>query len=422
MGTTQIIAILIFVLTMLAIMTERVHRMTAALAGAVVMIVLGVMDIETSVKYIDAETICILVSMMIFVAVVKKSGLFEYIAIKAAKLSGGRPWVIMISFMLITAVLSAFLDNVTTVLLVGPMTFAVTKALKLDPVPFIITEIMASNIGGTGTLIGDPPNIMIGSSAHLSFGDFILNVGPPVLVVLGATVASFYLIYGRKYPKVAEDFQELMVMDETKKILDRPLMIKSVVMIVLLITAFSCQDLLGLSSSVIALFFAVVMLLIGKQEIDRVIDEVEWPSIVFFIGLFIVVGGLQDCGVISMLANVIVDATAGRPVLTMIIVLWSSALLSSFLDNIPFVATMIPLILTMESMGVAIEPLWWALSLGACLGGNGTLIGASANVVLSGIAARQGYHVRFKEYMKVGFPLMLMSVGICTAYLCLRFS
>lgn len=422
MGTTQIIAILIFVLTMLAIMTERVHRMTAALAGAVVMIVLGVMDIETSIKYIDADTICILVSMMIFVAVVKKSGLFEYIAVKAAKLSGGRPWVIMISFMLITAVLSAFLDNVTTVLLVGPMTFAVTKALKLDPVPFIITEIMASNIGGTGTLIGDPPNIMIGSSAHLSFVDFILNVGPPVLVVLGATITSFYFIYGRKYPKVAEDFQELMIMDESKKIRDRTLMIKSVVMIVLLITAFSCQDLLGLSSAVIALFFAVVMLLIGKQEIDRVIDEVEWPSIVFFIGLFIVVGGLQDSGVISLLANLIVDATAGRPVMTMIIVLWSSALLSSFLDNIPFVATMIPLILTMESMGVTIEPLWWALSLGACLGGNGTLIGASANVVLSGIAARQGYHVRFREYMKVGFPLMLMSVGICTAYLCLRFS
>ena len=422
MGTTQIIAILIFVLTMLAIMTERVHRMTAALAGAVVMIVLGVMDIETSIKYIDADTICILVSMMIFVAVVKKSGLFEYIAVKAAKLSGGRPWVIMISFMLITAVLSAFLDNVTTVLLVGPMTFAVTKALKLDPVPFIITEIMASNIGGTGTLIGDPPNIMIGSSAHLSFVDFILNVGPPVLVVLGATITSFYFIYGRKYPKVAEDFQELMIMDESKKIRDRTLMIKSVVMIVLLITAFSCQDLLGLSSAIIALFFAVVMLLIGKQEIDRVIDEVEWPSIVFFIGLFIVVGGLQDSGVISLLANLIVDATAGRPVMTMIIVLWSSALLSSFLDNIPFVATMIPLILTMESMGVAIEPLWWALSLGACLGGNGTLIGASANVVLSGIAARQGYHVRFREYMKVGFPLMLMSVGICTAYLCLRFS
>ena len=422
MGTTQIIAILIFVLTMLAIMTERVHRMTAALAGAVVMIVLGVMDIETSIKYIDADTICILVSMMIFVAVVKKSGLFEYIAVKAAKLSGGRPWVIMISFMLITAALSAFLDNVTTVLLVGPMTFAVTKALKLDPVPFIITEIMASNIGGTGTLIGDPPNIMIGSSAHLSFVDFILNVGPPVLLVLGATITSFYFIYGRKYPKVAEDFQELMIMDESKKIRDRTLMIKSVVMIVLLITAFSCQDLLGLSSAIIALFFAVVMLLIGKQEIDRVIDEVEWPSIVFFIGLFIVVGGLQDSGVISLLANLIVDATAGRPVMTMIIVLWSSALLSSFLDNIPFVATMIPLILTIESMGVTIEPLWWALSLGACLGGNGTLIGASANVVLSGIAARQGYHVRFREYMKVGFPLMLMSVGICTAYLCLRFS
>ncbi len=422
MNTTQILSIVIFCSTMLAIMTERVHRMTAALAGAVAVIVLGVMDIETSLHYIDADTICILVSMMIFVAVVKKSGLFEYIAIKSAKLSGGRPWVIMVAFMLITALLSAFLDNVTTVLLVGPMTFAVTKALKLDPVPFIITQIMASNIGGTGTLIGDPPNIMIGSSAKLSFVDFILNVGPPVLIVLGTTVLMFYIIYGRKYPKVAEDFRELMAMDEGRKILDRPLMIKSIAMIALLVTAFSCQDLLGLSSAVIALIFAVVMLLIGKQEVNRVIDEVEWPSIVFFVGLFIVVGGLQDSGVISLMANVIVEVTAGRPVMTMIIVLWASAILSSFLDNIPFVATMIPLILTMETMGVTVEPLWWALSLGACLGGNGTLIGASANVVLSGIAARQGYYVRFQDYMKVGFPLMLMSVGICTAYLYLRFA
>ena len=421
MTTTQVIAILIFLLTMTMIMTERVHRMTAALMGAVIMIILGVMDVETSVRYIDADTIIILVSMMIFVGVVKKSGLFEYIAIKAAKLSGGRPWVIMVSFMLITAFLSAFLDNVTTVLLVGPMTFAVTKALNLHPVPFIITEIMASNIGGTGTLIGDPPNIMIGSSAGLSFMDFILNVGPPVLMVLGMTILMFYLIYGRKFPKVAEDFHLLMEMNENSKILDRSLMIKSVVMIILLITAFSLQDVIGLSSSVIALSFAVVMLLIGRQEIDRVIDQVEWPSIVFFIGLFIVVGGLQESGVIALLADAIVGATAGRPVMTMIIVLWTSALLSSFLDNIPFVATMIPLILTMESMGIAVEPLWWALSLGACLGGNGTLIGASANVVLSGIAARQGYHVRFKEYMKVGFPLMLMSVGLCTVYLLIRF-
>ncbi|MBQ1303056.1 MAG: sodium:proton antiporter, partial [Firmicutes bacterium] len=215
---------------------------------------------------------------------------------------------------------------------------------------------------------------------------------------------------------------ELMAMDEGRKILDRPLMIKSIAMIALLVTAFSCQDLLGLSSAVIALIFAVVMLLIGKQEVNRIIDEVEWPSIVFFVGLFIVVGGLQDSGVISLMANVIVEVTAGRPVMTMIIVLWASAILSSFLDNIPFVATMIPLILTMETMGVTVEPLWWALSLGACLGGNGTLIGASANVVLSGIAARQGYYVRFQDYMKVGFPLMLMSVGICTLYLLLRFA
>ncbi|MBQ3389459.1 MAG: ArsB/NhaD family transporter [Firmicutes bacterium] len=422
MDTTQIIAIFIFAFTMFAIMTEKVHRMTAALAGAVMMIVFGVLDIESSLQYIDADTICILVSMMIFVGVVKKSGLFEFIAVKAAKLSGGRPWVIMVSFMLITAILSAFLDNVTTVLLVGPMTFAVTRALNLDPVPFIITEIMASNIGGTGTLIGDPPNIMIGSSAHFSFMDFILNVGPPVLVVLGATILSFYFIYGKRFPKTAEDLHLLMEMDEIRVIKDESLMKKSVAMIILLITAFSCQDLIGLSSAVIALIFAVVMLLIGKQDIERVIDEVEWPSIVFFIGLFIVVGGLQDCGVISLLANLIVRATEGNPVMTMIVILWASAILSSFLDNIPFVATMIPLILTMESFGVQVEPLWWALSLGACLGGNGTIIGASANVVLSGITARQGYCIRFREYMKIGFPLMLLSMGICTVYLYWRFA
>lgn len=422
MNTVQIISIIIFLATMIFIMTERVHRMTAALSGAVLMILCGVLTIESSLHYIDADTICILVGMMLFVGVVKKSGLFEYIAIKAAKISRGRPWAIMLSFVVITAILSAFLDNVTTVLLVGPMTFAVTKALNLNPVPFIITQIMASNIGGTATLIGDPPNIMIGSAAGLSFLDFILNVGPAVFFVLLATITGFYVIYGRTMKVNREEMEAILQMNEKEQIKDRVLMMKGIFMIVFMILGFIFQEYLGLSSAVIALGVAVIMLLIGRQEIDQVVESVEWTSIIFFIGLFVVVGGLQESGVISLMADIIIDLTHGKLLMTIIIILWASALLSAFLDNIPFVATMIPLIMAMQSRGVDVMPLWWALSLGACLGGNGTVIGASANVVLSGISSRQGHHISFASYMKVGFPMMLLSIGICTVYLFLRYA
>ena len=398
MTSTQIIAIVIFLVTMAAIMTEKLHRTVAAVAGALLLILTGVLSVESGFSYVDLNTLGVLIGMMLFVAVVKNSGIFEYIAIKAAKIAKGRPWPLMVLFALITAVLSAFLDNVTTVLLIGPMTLAITSMLRINPIPFFMTQIMASNIGGTATLIGDPPNIMIGSAAGLSFTDFITNTGVAVLFVLAATIVCFYFIYGRKLHVEPEAMDSILQLDENKAIKDRSLLIKSVVMILLVVFGFVFHSQLHLESCTIALTAAAVMLLIGRQDVEEIVAGVEWTTILFFTGLFIVVGGLQETGVIQILANGLMDLTEGHMTLTILLILWVSAIVSSFLDNIPFVATLIPLILTMQSSGVDVTPLWWAVSLGACLGGNGTLIGASANVVLSGISNRHGFPITFASY------------------------
>ncbi|WP_294463679.1 ArsB/NhaD family transporter [uncultured Anaerofustis sp.] len=423
MTTTQIISVIIFLITMTAIMTERVHRTVAAIAGAILLIVTHILTIEKSISYVDMNTIGVLVGMMLFVAVVKNSGIFEYIAIKSAKIAKGKPVNIMIIFIIITAVLSAFLDNVTTVLLVGPMTIAITRILDISPVPFLITQIMASNIGGTATLVGDPPNIMIGSAANLSFTDFILNTGVPAVITLIAAIGYFLILY-KKHMKVEDSaINNIMKMDENKAIKDKSLMVKSIIMIILVVVAFVFHSQLGMESCTIALTAAIIMLLFGGQDAEEVIISVEWSTILFFIGLFIVVGGLEETGIIEKLANMLINATNGNMVLTMIIILWASAIISSFLDNIPFVATLIPLIITMQQAGgIDVMPLWWALSLGACLGGNGTLIGASANVVLSSISNKNGYPITFKDYFKVGFPMMIVSIIICTGYLLIRFA
>lgn len=423
MSPNEIISIVIFLLVMVAIVSEKVHRAAASLAGAVILLATHVLTVDSAIEHVDVNTVGVLVGMMLFVAVVKNSGLFEYIAIKSAKLTHGKPWAIMAVFAIITAVLSAFLDNVTTVLLVGPMTLAITSILKVNPVPFLLTQILASNMGGTATLIGDPPNIMIGSEAGLGFADFILNTAPIVVIIMAVSLLCFYLMFGRKL-KVSDDaMQAVMELDENRAIKDKSLLIKSVVMIGLVVIGFMFHSSLGMESCTIALLAAVIMMIVGKQDIEDVIMGVEWSTILFFIGLFVVVGGMEETGVIDQLATLLISMTGGNMVLTMLIILWVSAIVSSFLDNIPFVATLIPMILAIQAeSGMDVTPLWWALSLGACLGGNGTLIGASANVVLSGISNKNGYPITFMSYLKVGFPMMILSVAISMVYLLLRFA
>ena len=422
MNLQQMIAVGVFLLVMAAIISEKVHRSVAALAGAVVLLLTHVLTIETAADYVDLNTIGVLVGMMLFVAVVKSSGLFEYIAIWSAKLTRGQPMAILAVFAVITAVLSAFLDNVTTVLLIGPMTIAITQILEVNPVPFLLSQIMASNIGGTATLIGDPPNIMIGSAAGLSFADFIVNTGPVVLIILAVVVTIFFLMYRGILHVESENMEKVLTLDEKLTIKDASLLRKSVIMIVLVVVGFIFHAQLGIESATVALTAAGVMLLIGGQDAEDVILGVEWSTILFFIGLFVVVGGLNSTGVIAMLANGMLELVGDNEVLAIVLVLWASALISAFLDNIPFVATLIPMIQTMQQGGMDVLPLWWALSLGACLGGNGSLIGASANVVLAGVSAKNGYPITFMSYLKKGFPLMLLSVAICTVYLLIRFA
>lgn len=417
----EIIAIVIFLAVITAIMTEKVHRTAAAVTGTVLLLLTHILTVEQAVSYIDFNTIGVLIGMMLFVAIVKNSGIFEYIAIKAAKLAKGDPWKIMMAFMLITTCLSAFLDNVTTVLLVGPMIITIARMLKVNPVPFLMTQILASNVGGTATLIGDPPNIMIGSAAGLDFVDFLTNTGPAVVIIMIAMIAIMRFLYGTHLSADREAIESVMMLDENKAIEDKGLMVKSIVVMILVVIGFILHSQLNIESSAVALTAACVMMLIGRQNIDHIVGEVEWTTILFFVGLFVVVGGLDETGVIGQLAQWVIDLTRGHAILTMMVLLWASALLSSVLDNIPFVATLIPLVLAMGESGFDIQPLWWAISLGACLGGNGTLIGASANVVLSGISGKHGYPISFREYTKLGFPMMIISIVICTVYLLVRY-
>jgi Na+/H+ antiporter NhaD/arsenite permease-like protein len=419
--TPQIISIVIFVGVFALIFSEKVHRTSAALAGAVLLWITHVITFDQGMEEIDFNTLGVLTGMMLFVAVAKQSGIFEYMAYKAAKLAKGDPWKIMMYFIIVTAVCSAFLDNVTTVLLIAPMTFTICKILDENPVPFFMTQILASNVGGTATLIGDPPNIMIGSGAGLTFADFIKYDGIVCVIILIAFIAIFYFIYGRKLSSTPEARAIVMELNEQDAIKDKGLMHKSVGMIIIVIVAFMLHGQLGLESSMIALAAAAIMLIIGGQDIEEMILGVEWTTIGFFAGLFVVVGGMVQTGVIDMLAQALIDVTGGDPIVAMLVILFASAVISSILDNIPFTATMIPIILYMGSQGMDIWPLWWALSLGACLGGNGTLIGASANVVLSGISTREGYPITFMNFLKVGFPMMLVSVVIAAIYLMVRF-
>lgn len=421
MDVSQIVSIAVFVIVMVAIMTEKLHRSLAAIVGAMLVLALHVLPFNAAMEHIDFNTLGVLLGMMLFVSVVKLSGMFEFLAIKAARLAKGEPWKVMLLFVLLTAVLSAFLDNVTTVLLIGPMTLTVCKLLDVNPIPFFMTEILASNIGGTATLIGDPPNIMIGSAAGFTFFDFILYDAPAVVVILAAVLVVFYFLYGRKMHVNEEHRARIMELDEHAMIKNKRLLKQSYVMIGLVVVGFMAHGALGLESSVIALGAAGIIMLISGESIEEALANVEWTTLAFFAGLFVIVGAMAETGVIEMLAHALIDATGGNVFVTMLVLLVGSAVISSFLDNIPFVATMIPILLAMESTGMDVTPLWWAVSLGACLGGNGTLIGASANVVLSDISKKNGHEITFVQFLKTGFPIMLLTVVIAGLYLVVRF-
>lgn len=417
MSSSAWIAIIIFAIVLFCIITEVINGTLAAMAGAMAMVFFGIIDSEAVPSYIDFNTIGVLIGMMLLVSTVKKSGLFEFLAIYTARLAKGSPGKILISFALITAVLSAILDNVTTVLLIGPMTLVVTQILQISPVPFLITEILASNMGGTSTLIGDPPNIMIGSAAGLGFSDFIINLVPVILVILVVTLLILYFLFRNKLVVDECKKEAIMALDPYKSINDYPLLYKSLAVILLVLLGFIFHDRLGLSSSIVALTGATIILIIGGQDVEEIFHSVEWLTLGFFTALFIIVGGLQEAGIIELLATYLMKVTSGSPVLMVIVILWLSAIVSSFLNNIPFVATLIPLIIALGRNGMDITPLWWAIALGACLGGNGTLIGASANLILANIGNRNGYKISFGYYFKYGFPLMLISIIISMAYL-----
>jgi len=419
----MILAIVIFLLVYAFIVTEKIHRTIIALFGAGILLVFKIVSYEYAIHHaIDFNTLGLLIGMMIIVFITKRTGIFEYIAVKQVKLSKGNLIVMMILLSVVTAVVSAFLDNVTTVLLIIPIVLSITEDLNISPLPFAISIIFASNVGGTATLIGDPPNIMIGSKAGLSFMDFVNNLTPAIFIILIITVLIFALIF-KKQLKVDEELKEFFLkIDESEYIKDKKLLVKSLFVLGLTIVGFILHDKLKLESSTIALFGASFLLLISGVDVKEVLEEVEWTTIFFFIGLFIIVGGLEITGVIDILAKAMLNITHNNPLLTTIVILWGSAIFSAFVDNIPFTATMIPLILEMQKLGhLDVQPLWWALSLGACLGGNGTIIGASANVVTSGLLEEKGYRLSFGEFFKYAFPTMILTIILSTVYLVIRY-
>ncbi|MDI6710268.1 MAG: ArsB/NhaD family transporter [Thermoanaerobacterales bacterium] len=411
----------VFLITYALIVSEKVHRAVAAFCGAAVVVLAGILTPEGAVEAVDWNTVGLLVGMMIIVGVTRETGVFEYLAIKAAKAAKGRPLAILASLAAVTALLSAFLDNVTTVLLIVPVTFAIARKLNVSPLPFLVTEILASNIGGTATLIGDPPNIMIGSATHLGFLDFVINLTPVIVLIHVTTIFILQLLFRRRLQVPDAVREQIFELDETAELKDLVLLRRCLAVIGLVIAGFLLHQALHLESSVVALTGASLLLLVTRAEPEHPLQQVEWPVIFFFIGLFVVVGALEEVGVIEALARFTVDFTGGVIVPTGMLILWISALASAFVDNIPFVATMIPLLKGVGQLGglgnYDMNFLWWCLSLGACLGGNGTIIGASANVVVVGMAEKRGLPITFLGFMKVAFPLMLLSIAISTAYM-----
>ena len=423
---TTIVAIVIFVVAYALIISEKIHRTIVGIFGAMLMILFGVLSQEMAIHHIDFNTLGLLMGMMIIVNITSETGLFNFLAVWAAKKVKARPIALLLALSALTAVCSGLLDNVTTVLLTVPVTFSITKQLRVDVKPYLISQILCSNIGGTATLIGDPPNIMIGSAVGLNFMDFIFNLTGICIIIFLVVELFIIWLYGKGLRTKPELQAEVMRMDASKEITDHKLLKKCLFVIFCTIALFILHSSLHLETATAALSGAGLLLLLTARRdeafIAKILSKIEWLAIFFFAGLFVLVGGLVETGVIKMLAQEAINITNGDITTTAVLILWMSAIASSFIDNIPFVATLIPFIQDMGNMGLTnLDPLWWSLSLGACLGGNGTLIGASANVVVASMAAKRGVIITFVGFLRIAFPVMLLTIVIANIYVFLRY-
>ena len=422
------VAVAIFVVAYVLIATEKINRVRVAVGGAAIMLAIGATDAEHAFfsedSGVDWNVIFLLVGMMLIVGVLKRTGLFEYVAIWAAKKARGRPYPIMVILVVVTGVVSGALDNVTTVLLVAPVTLLVCDRLGVPPVPFLIAEVLASNIGGAGTLVGDPPNIIIASRSGLTFNEFLSVLGPFVLVVLAMFVLLCRVMFRRAFRYDAERVERVMALRERDAIRDPRLVVVSLVVLGVVLVAFTLHTVLGLEPAVVALLGGLLLLVLSRLDPAEIAREVEWPTLIFFAGLFVMVGSLVATGVIDSLAHAAVTAVDGQLWPATLLLLWASAGLSAIVDNIPYVATMSPIVADLVDASGGndrAQVLWWALAIGADLGGNATAVGASANVVVLGLAERAGHKITFWGFTKYGLIVTVLSVALAVPYLWLRF-
>ena len=425
------ISAILLIFAYIFIATEKIPKVTIALLGGAITIILGLVSQSKMVdgnvnplyfvNFVDFNVIFLLVSMMIIVSITTRSGVFSWLANELLKLTKGHPVSVLVVLGLFTAFVSAFLDNVTTVILIMPITFSIAKKLDINPIPFLLTEIVASNIGGTATLIGDPPNIIIGSAAGFTFMDFIKELTGVVAVILVCVIAMLAICFRKSLKADPEKMNEITKIDNSNTITDKNLMIRSLIVLSLVIIGFVLHDMTHIETCIVAMLGASILLLFEKPT--DILRDVEWNTIFFFIGLFIIIGGLEASGGIKLMAEWVLNVTKGSESATAMIILWASGIISGVIDNIPYTATMAPMIAEIQKvMGQTYAyPLWWCLSLGACLGGNMTIIGAAANVIVSENAAKEGHPISFMGFLKYGIPIVFISLAISTAYIYIRF-
>jgi Na+/H+ antiporter NhaD/arsenite permease-like protein len=414
------LAALIFVVTYALIATDRIDKTVAALLGGTLVVMLGIVGQEEAFGAIDLNVIFLLAGMMVLAGILRRTGFFQWLAIKCVKFAGGEPYRLLITLSVVCAVLSAFLDNVTTVVLIAPVTLYIASVLRISPLPFLISEILASNIGGTATLIGDPPNILIGSAAPLGFVEFLTNLGPVVVLILIVFLFTTRFQFRGDLQVHADVRDAVLALDEDEVLSNVPLLRLSLLVIGATIVLFVLANPLGLEAGGIALFGAAVLLLLSRLDVEEVLREIEWPTLFFFVGLFMLVEAIVHVGIIEGVADVLIDVTGGDATITTLGLVWLSGVASAIVDNIPYTATMIPVVRELgETM--PIEPLWWALALGACLGGNATIVGASANVVVANLAGRAGHPITFATFLRYGAVVAAESLLIATAYVYVRY-